>query len=114
MVEGGIVAGVVVSIVIDVYGDDIVAVLARIPIGVAGVTGVPDPDDVVNTLHVDHLIDDQLIELGVACTVVCSPPEPTPTGLMERTEDAGHTFILQIKEVVGHGMDVLDHVLIER
>ena len=32
---------------------------------------------------------------------------------MERTEDAGYTGILQFKEVVGDGMDVLDDVLIE-
>ena len=67
----------------------------------------------MDTLHAGHLIDNQLIELGVVGTAVCSPPEPAPAGLMERTEDAGHASALQFKEVVGDGMDVLDDVLIE-
>ena len=113
LVECGVVAGVVVGVVIDVNRSDVVVGLARIPILIIGRAGIPYPDDIMNALHADHLVEDQLVEFDVRLCTAGSPPEPGTAGLMERTEDAGDASLLKSEEIVGHGIDVADDVGVE-
>ena len=103
----------VVGVVIDIYGNDIVVGITRIPVFVIDRTGIPYPDDIMDALHADHLVEDQLVEFDVRLCTAGSPPEPGTAGLVERTEDAGNASLLKCKEIVGHGIDVADDVGID-
>lgn len=79
-----------------------------------GSHGVPDPDQVVQlVVHGQPLVQDipQLLDgLGA----LGSPPEPATFGLVQGPPQDGHTGILQLLQLHGDGVDVLDEERVVR
>jgi len=106
------VALVIVGLVVNVDAQHVIVGFARSPGHRGGILRVKVPNEVVDAVREDHAFVEQLVEGCELLARMRAPPEPVTTGFMERTEDGGNAFFLEVKENLGNKIDVSDESLV--
>ena len=110
--ERGAVALVVVSLVVDVDAQDVIVGFAGAPGHRGGILRVEYPDEVVDAVREYHAFVEQLVEGRELLAGMGAPPEPVSAGFVQRAEDGGDAFFLEVEENLGDEVDVADERLV--
>ena len=102
----------VVFVVVDVDGKDVVVFAARIPGGDGRTFGVENPNHVLHALDLYHAVKYQAVEGCELVARIDTPPEPLAARFVQGAEYACNAFFLQFEEVVGDMVDVGDNSLV--
>lgn len=69
---------------------------------------VPNPEDVVDLVVVRDAVVDNVPQLLGRLRALSTPPEPFTFSLMQRPEKNGHASRLELLQLHGDGVDILD------
>lgn len=94
-----------IALRICIGGHNVHIAVPRIPILC---NAVPDPDQVLQLMHSRQAIEYNLVEFLRGLGAFSAPPEPLPFRFMEGTEEHWHAVVLQLLELHGNGIDILD------
>ena len=70
------------------------------------------PNQVVHAVLEHHAFVEQLVEGDKLLARIDAPPEPVSAGFVQRAEDGGNAFFLEVQENLGNVVDISDNCLV--